>query len=131
PSLRGRRSMHCGRRWRISRRTAPNSWGRRRRKRMDSNRYRELAVDGLWRQNPALVQLLGLCPLLAVSDSVVKALGLGLATVVVLALSNLVVALVRIAAAPAIRLPLFALIFAALASAAEMLMHAYAFGLFQ
>lgn len=98
---------------------------------MNADRYRALAIDGLWRQNPALVQLLGLCPLLAISDSVVKGLGLGLATVLVLALSNLAVALLRGVAAAEIRLPLFALIFAVLASVADLLMQAYAFALHQ
>lgn len=98
---------------------------------MSADRYRTLAIDGLWRQNPALVQLLGLCPLLAISDSVVKAVGLGLATVLVLALSNLAVALLRGVAAAEIRLPLFALIFAALASVVDLLMQAYAFALQQ
>lgn len=98
---------------------------------MNADRYRTLAIDGLWRQNPALVQLLGLCPLLAISDSVVKALGLGLATVLVLALSTLAVALLRGIAAAEIRLPLFALIFAALTSVVDLLMQAYAFRLHQ
>ena len=57
--------------------------------------YRELSLNGLWKNNPAIVQLLGLCPLLAVSGSVVNAIGLGLATAFVLACSNAAVALIR------------------------------------
>lgn len=91
--------------------------------------YRQLARDGLWRQNPALVQLLGLCPLLAASDSVVKALGLGLVTVIALALSNLAVSLLRRFAAKEIRLALFALILALLATVIRQLMRAYALAL--
>jgi electron transport complex protein RnfE len=98
---------------------------------MAANRYRELAIDGLWRQNPALVQLLGLCPLLAISDSVVKALGLGLATTVVLVASGLATALIRGAAVAAIRLPLFMLVIATATTIVELLMRAYAFELHQ
>ena len=57
--------------------------------------YREIAVNGLWKNNPGLVQLLGLCPLLGVSNSMVNALGMGIATALVLAASNAAVALIR------------------------------------
>ena len=57
--------------------------------------YSEISKNGLWSNNPALVQLLGLCPLLAVSGSVVNAIGLGLATLMVLVGSNIVVSLIR------------------------------------
>ena len=57
--------------------------------------YGEISRNGLWNNNPALVQLLGLCPLLAVSGSVVNALGLGLATLAVLVGSNIAVSLIR------------------------------------
>ena len=50
--------------------------------------YRELSLNGLWKNNPAIVQLLGLCPLLAVTGTVVNAIGLGLATTLVLVCSN-------------------------------------------
>ena len=56
---------------------------------------KELIKNGLWDNNPALVQLLGLCPLLAVSATVTNALGLGIATTLVLIGSNLIVSLVR------------------------------------
>ena len=46
--------------------------------------HQELIKNGLWDNNPALVQLLGLCPLLAVSATVTNALGLGIATTLVL-----------------------------------------------
>jgi Na+-translocating ferredoxin:NAD+ oxidoreductase subunit E len=70
-----------------------------------SNAYQEVAHNGLWKNNPGLVQLLGLCPLMAVSNSVVNALGLGLATAAVLACSNLLVSLFRNQVISAIRLP--------------------------
>jgi electron transport complex protein RnfE len=68
---------------------------------------RDLAVDGLWRNNPGLVQLLGLCPLLAVTTTTINGLGLGVATMVVLAGSNLLVSLARHLVRPEIRIPAF------------------------
>ncbi|MEX2365839.1 MAG: electron transport complex subunit E [Pseudohongiellaceae bacterium] len=96
-----------------------------------SNSYGDITTAGLWRNNPALVQLLGLCPLLAVSNSVVNALGLGLATLLVLLGSNLCVSLLRHRITQAIRLPAFVLIIATFVTCAELLMQAYAFQLYQ
>ena len=56
---------------------------------------KSITQDGLWQNNPALVQLLGLCPLLAVSGSFATSLGLGLATLFVLTASNIVISLIR------------------------------------
>ena len=67
---------------------------------------RSLIVDGLWSRNPALVQLLGLCPLLAVSSTAIDALALGLATLITLLVSNLVVSLMRHRIESAVRLPM-------------------------
>ena len=64
--------------------------------------YREIVVNSLWKNNPGLVQLLGLCPLLGVSNSVVNALGMGLATALVLACSNAAVSLIRNAVTDAV-----------------------------
>lgn len=93
--------------------------------------YQELSRQGLWKNNAALVQLLGLCPLLAVSNSVVNALGLGLATMLVLMGSNLSVSLIRNTIRDAIRLPAFVMIIAAFTTCAELLMQAYAFPVYQ
>ena len=79
---------------------------------MSEPRVGEIALNGLWRNNPALVQLLGLCPLLAVSGSVVNALGMGLATAIVLMGTNTLVSLVRNVVPDTIRLPAFVLIIA-------------------
>lgn len=98
---------------------------------MASSNLHDIAVAGLWKNNPALVQLLGLCPLLAVSNSVVNALGLGLATMLVLAGSNFTVSLLRNQVIPAIRLPAFVMIIAAFTTCAELLMQAYAYTLYQ
>ncbi len=91
---------------------------------MSTPSYRELTVNGLWKNNPALVQLLGLCPLLGVSNSAVNALGLGLATMLVLTCSNIGVSLVRGVVNTAVRLPAFVMIIAALTTCIELLMQA-------
>jgi electron transport complex protein RnfE len=93
--------------------------------------YRELSVNGLWKNNPALVQLLGLCPLLAVTGSVVNALGLGLATMMVLICSNAAVSTIRNFTADAIRLPAFVMIIASFVTCIELLMRAFAYELYQ
>lgn len=93
--------------------------------------YREIAINGLWKNNPGLVQLLGLCPLLGVSNSVVNALGMGLATAVVLAASNAAVALIRNQVTDAVRLPVFVMIIAALTTCIELLMQAFTYELYQ
>ena len=98
---------------------------------MSNPSYRELSVNGLWKNNPALVQLLGLCPLLGVSNSAVNALGLGLATALVLICSNVGVSLVRGVVNTAVRLPAFVMIIAALTTCIELLMQAYTYELYQ
>ncbi|AMG31404.1 electron transport complex subunit RsxE [Grimontia hollisae] len=90
-----------------------------------------LMKDGMWANNPALVQLLGLCPLLAVSATVTNALGLGIATLLVLVGSNLTVSLVREWVPKDVRIPIFVMIIASLVTCVQLLMNAYAFGLYQ
>lgn len=84
--------------------------------------YRHIFMDGLWNNNYALVALLGLCPLLAVSNSVVNALGLGLATLLVLTLSNGLVSFARHWITPEIRIPAYITIIAGLVTAVDLLM---------
>lgn len=98
---------------------------------MNHPSYRELSINGLWKNNPALVQLLGLCPLLGVSNSTVNALGLGLATALVLSCSNIAVSLVRGVVNTAVRLPVFVMIIAALTTCIELLMQAFTYELYQ
>jgi len=93
--------------------------------------YRELSLNGLWKNNPAIVQLLGLCPLLAVTGSVVNAVGLGLATTMVLVCSNTSVSLIRNIVSDAVRLPAFVMIIAAAVTCIELLMQAFAYELYQ
>lgn len=92
---------------------------------------KKILLDGLWKNNPATVQILGLCPLLAVSGTVVNALGLGLATMAVLAASNACVSLIRNFVTDTVRLPAFVMIIAALVTVIEMLMQAYTFELYE
>jgi electron transport complex protein RnfE len=98
---------------------------------MTTPTYATLTHNGLWKNNPALVQLLGLCPLLAVSASVVNSLGLAAATLFVLISSNLCVSVVRNVVSDTIRLPVFVMIIAASVTAIELLMQAYTYELYQ
>jgi electron transport complex protein RnfE len=98
---------------------------------MSDNVYRELSANGLWKNNPALVQLLGLCPLLAVTGSVVNALGLAAATTFVLVCSNTAVSLIRNVVSDAVRLPAFVMIIASAVTCIELLMQAFAYELYQ
>lgn len=92
--------------------------------------HKELIKNGLWDNNPALVQLLGLCPLLAVSATVTNALGLGIATTLVLVGSNVIVSLVRQWIPQEVRIPVFVMIIASLVTCVQLLMNAYAYGLY-
>lgn len=95
------------------------------------NTVNEVSQNGLWKNNPALVQLLGLCPLLAVTGSIVNALGLGLATMLVLIGSNVAVSLIRHAVSDAVKLPAFVMIIAAFTTCTELLMQAFTYELYQ
>jgi len=86
---------------------------------------REIWRQGLWENNPGLVQLLGLCPLLAVTGTAVNGLGLGLATLFVLVLSNLAVSATRGLVQPEIRIPVFVLIIATLVTVVDLVMQAW------
>lgn len=92
--------------------------------------YRQISLNGLWHNNPALVQLLGLCPLLAVTASVVNALSLGIASLLVLTGSNLTVSLFRKFVPDAVRLPVFVMIIASFVTAIELLMQAFTYELY-
>ena len=91
------------------------------------NRFTEAAVA----RNPAAVQLLGLCPLLAVSNTVANALGLAVASTVVLTGSALLVSAVRKLIPEDVRLPCFVLVIATFTTLANLAMEAYAFDLYQ
>ncbi|MET0026946.1 MAG: electron transport complex subunit E [Candidatus Thiodiazotropha sp.] len=92
---------------------------------MADHSYRQIVTDGLWHNNQALVALLGLCPLLAVSNTAINGLGLGLATTLVLVASNGTVSLIRNLVRPEVRLPVFVLVIASFVTAIELGMNAY------
>ncbi|MBA6290799.1 electron transport complex subunit E [Colwellia sp. MB3u-70] len=93
--------------------------------------YKALAWQGLWKNNPGLVQLLGLCPLLAVTSTVVNALGLGIATMFVLICSNATVSAIRQWVPKEIRIPIFVLIIATFVTCVQLLMNAFTYDLYQ
>jgi len=92
---------------------------------MTSQETKEIFVNGLWKQNTGVVQLLGLCPLLAISNSVVNALSLGLATTLVMTLSGSGVAAIREVIPNEARIPVYVLLIAVLVTVVQFLMNAY------
>jgi H+/Na+-translocating ferredoxin:NAD+ oxidoreductase subunit E len=97
---------------------------------MSDTNYNEISKNGLWNNNVALVQLLGLCPLLAVTGTVINGLGLGLATLLTLVLSNAIVSLIRHWVRPEVRVPVFVLIIASVVTAIELAMNAWLYDLY-
>lgn len=87
--------------------------------------YQQIIKDGLWNNNAALVQVLGLCPLLAVSNTLINGLGLGLATILTLVASNGSISLLRNHIPEEIRLPVFVMIIASIVTAIELAMNAW------
>lgn len=92
---------------------------------MSSTGFIERLRTGLWQDNPGLVQLLGLCPLLAVTTTFVNGLGLGLATLLVMAASNALVSATRRWIRPEIRIPIYVLIIASLVTCIELIFKAW------
>lgn len=90
-----------------------------------STKYNTIIENGLWSNNAALVQLLGLCPLLAVTATTVNGIGLGIATTMTLLISNIVVSLVRNYIPQEIRIPIFVLIIASAVTAIDLAMNAW------
>ena len=90
----------------------------------------KIVKNGLWGNNVALVQLLGLCPLLAVSGTFINGLGLGLATMLTLVASNASVSIIRHWVRPEVRIPIFVLIIASIVTTIELAMNAWFHELF-
>ena len=84
-----------------------------------------ITKNGLWTNNVALVQLLGLCPMLAVTGTFINGLGLGVATLLTLVLSNGFVSLIRHWTRPEVRIPIFVLIIASIVTTIELAMNAW------
>jgi len=97
---------------------------------MTIREFRDIFHNGLWKQNPGIAQLLGLCPLLAISSSVVNALSLGLATTLVMALSGSAVAAIREFISNEARIPVYVLLIAVLVTIVQLLINAYAYPLY-
>jgi len=98
---------------------------------MSSTNYGKITRDGLWDNNIAFVQILGLCPLLAVSSTATNGLGLGIATMLVLVASNMTVSLIRNVVRPEIRIPVFMIIIASFVTAVELAMNAWFYDLYK
>ena len=98
---------------------------------MTTKQLKDILADGAWRQNTGLVVLLGLCPLLAVTNTLINGLALGLATMLTLMVSNLSVSVLRGLLKPEIRIPAFVLIIASVVTVIELLMRAYFYDLYR
>ncbi|OOF88694.1 electron transport complex subunit RsxE [Rodentibacter ratti] len=96
-----------------------------------SSEWKAIFTQGIWKNNPAIVQLLGLCPLLAVSSTATNALGLGLATMLVLTCTNTVISLFRKRIPHEIRIPIYVMIIATTVTVVQLLMNAYTYTLYQ
>ena len=89
------------------------------------NKYLERLYNGLIKENPTLVLMLGMCPTLAVSTRAANGIGMGLSTLAVLVLSNLVISLLRKVIPDQVRLPAYIVIVASLVTVTELLIEAY------
>lgn len=91
---------------------------------MSEINYSEVWHNGLWKNNGGLVQLLGLCPLLAVTSTVINSLALGLATIATLVISNVTISLIRNLVRPEVRIPVFVLVIASAVTIIDLLLNA-------
>ena len=97
---------------------------------MSLQEYKDIFYNGVWKQNTGVVQLLGMCPILGVSSTVVNGVSLGIATAVVMALSGAAIAPIRNFVPNEIRNPVFILIIAVLVTVVQYLMNAYFYSLY-
>ena len=88
-------------------------------------KYWERLFNGLLKENPVLVLMLGMCPALAVSTQAANGIGMGLSTLAVLVLSNLVISILRKVIPDQVRLPAYIVIVASLVTVTELLIKAY------
>jgi len=91
---------------------------------MTRDEFSEIAANGVWTKNTSLIQILGLCPLLAVTTNLVNGVMLSLATIIVMAISGLAVSSLRFLIPHEIRIPVFILIVAALVTVVDLLFNA-------
>jgi electron transport complex protein RnfE len=92
--------------------------------------YTQIIHEGLWKNNTSFVQLLGLCPTLAITTTLINGIGLGIATTVVLIASNITVSLIRNIVSPEVRLPVFVVVIASFVTAIDLLMKAFYYDLY-
>ena len=92
---------------------------------MNQNSAGERLYNGIFKENPTLVLMLGMCPTLAVTTSAMNGLGMGLTTMVVLALSNAIISLLRNIIPDKVRIPAFIVIIASFVTVVEMVLQAY------
>ena len=85
----------------------------------------ERLYNGIIKENPTFVLMLGMCPTLAVTSSALNGLGMGVATMAVLIMSNLLISLLRKVIPNGVRVPVYIIIIASFVTIVEMLMHAY------
>lgn len=89
-----------------------------------------IVVKGLWKENPGLCQLLGMCPLLAVTTSAASALGLGIATILVVTLSSFIISLLRKFILKEVRIPIYVILIATIVTVVRFEVEAYFPGLY-
>ncbi|MDD6661207.1 MAG: electron transport complex subunit E [Lachnospiraceae bacterium] len=94
------------------------------------NKYTERIYNGVVKENPSLVLMLGMCPTLAVTTSAINGIGMGLSTLAVLIFSNLIISLMRKIIPDQVRLPAYIVIVASLVTVVDLLLQAYAPGLY-
>ena len=98
---------------------------------MKNSSIKTTAIEALWRENPSLTKLMGICPIIAMSSSVSIAIGLGLATLIVIITSNIIASAIRQQLNLATRVPSLIFIIATMVTALEMLMQVSFYGPFE
>lgn len=94
------------------------------------NKYVERIYNGIVKENPTFVLMLGMCPTLAVTSSAINGMGMGLATTAVLIMSNMIISALRKVIPDKVRIPAFIVIVASLVTVVQLLMQAYVRGLY-
>lgn len=89
------------------------------------NHNMERIWNGIWKENPTFVMMLGMCPTLAVTTSVINGFAMGISTALVLIFSNILISLLRKITSDNIRIPAYIVIVAALVTTVQMLLQAY------
>lgn len=98
---------------------------------MKNSSIKTTAIEALWRENPSLTKLMGICPIIAMSSSVSTAIGLGLATLIVIITSNIIASVIRQQLNSVTRVPILIFIIATMVTALEMLMQVSFYELFE